>query len=116
MIAMDLTIIIPTFNRLWALPKAINSCRDTKCKTEIVVIDDGSTDGTWQWLSAQQNLISLRTSNWGKPWAVNRAFEIASGRYIRFLDSDDWVLPRANDIQLQLADDCRSDLVVGVYE
>ena len=40
------SIIIPTYNRLWALTKAVDSCFSEGCKVEVVVIDDGSTDGT----------------------------------------------------------------------
>jgi len=112
---MDISIIIPTHNRLWSLPKAIESCRSTQCQTEIIVVDDGSTDGTWEWLQKQPDLIAIRQSNWGKPWAVNRAFQAARGKYIRFLDSDDWLCPNANERQFQIAEAEQADLVVGGY-
>ena len=37
---MDISIIIPTYNRLWSLKKTIASCKETKLVTEIIVIDD----------------------------------------------------------------------------
>lgn len=113
---MDISIIIPTHNRLWSLPKTIESCQSTQCHIEIIVVDDGSTDGTWEWLQQQPNLITIRQSNWGKPWAVNRAFQVAQGKYIRFLDSDDWLCPNANERQFQIAEAEQADLVVGGYE
>ena len=113
---MDVSVIIPTYNRLWCLPKAVESCRNTQCQTEIIVIDDGSTDGTWEWLQTQTNVISLRQDNWGKGWAVNRGFAIAKGEYIRFLDSDDRCHPRANDRQMEIAWEQGADVVVGGYE
>jgi len=94
---MDVSIIIPTYNRLWSLPKAIDSCRDVSVKTEVIVIDDGSTDGTWEWLAQQPGLITIRQENQGKDIAVNNGFAIAKGKYIRFLDSDDWLLPGSTD-------------------
>ncbi len=114
---MDVSVIICAYNRLWSLPKAVESCRQSKCKVEIIVIDDASTDRTWKWLQQQPDLVTLRqVSNWGKPWAVNRAFQIAKGKYIRFLDSDDWLYPDANDKQFEIAEKTQADLVVGGYE
>ena len=112
---MKISIIIPTFNRLWSLPQAILSCRSETLETEIIVVDDGSTDGTWAWLQEQDDLIALHQENWGKPWAVNQALEIATGDYIRFLDSDDWLEPEANERQLQIAQSDNVDLVVSGY-
>ena len=113
---MDVSIIIPTHNRLWSLPKAVESCRNTNCQSEIIVVDDGSTDGTWEWLQQQKDVISLRQKNWGKPWAVNKAFSLAKGEYVRFLDSDDWLAPNANKRQLDLARLHQADLVVSGYD
>lgn len=113
---MDVSVIIPTYNRLWCLPKAVESCRHTQCQTEIIVVDDGSTDGTWEWLQTQPDIISLQQDNWGKCWAVNRAFEIAKGKYIRFLDSDDWLAQGAIDLQFDLAQQEQADVVVAGYE
>ncbi len=112
----DVSVIIPTYNRLWCLPKAVESCRNTHCQTEIIVVDDGSTDGTWEWLQTQTDIISLRQDNWGKGWAVNRGFAIAKGEYVRFLDSDDRCHPKANERQLEIAREQGADVVVGGYE
>jgi len=94
---MDVSIIIPAFNRLWSLPKAISSCNDTLLNIEVIVIDDGSTDGTWDWLMKQENITCIRQENMGKDWAVNTGFAIAKGEYIRFLDSDDWLISKSTD-------------------
>lgn len=76
---MKLSIIIPTYNRLWCLPEVLASCpRDPAI--EIIVIDDGSTDGTWEWLAAQPGIRAIRQDNWGKPAAVNHAFALAQGQ------------------------------------
>ena len=84
-----ISIIIPTYNRLWSLPEAIDSCRSSNGMTEIIVVDDGSTDGTWEWLQTQSDIIKIKQNNQGKCWAANKGFETATGKYIKFLDSDD---------------------------
>lgn len=112
----DISVVIPTFNRLWALPQAVESCRSASGNVEIVVVDDGSTDGTWDWLQAQQDIVAIRTDNWGKDWAVETGLAAARGEYVRFLDSDDWLCEDANADQLALARETGADLVVAGYE
>ncbi|MFT3867256.1 MAG: glycosyltransferase family 2 protein [Nibricoccus sp.] len=111
--APDVSVIIPTYNRLWSLPRAVDSCRGTRCSTQIIVIDDGSTDGTWEWLQSQPDLIALRQDNQGQTWAVNNAFRSAQGRYIRFLDSDDFLSPGTIDLQFERAQETGAQLVYG---
>jgi glycosyltransferase involved in cell wall biosynthesis len=113
---IDISIIVPTHNRLWALPKAVDSCLSTDCTVEVIVVDDGSTDGTWDWLQARKDVVSLRTDNWGKDWAVVSAMAVAQGEYVRFLDSDDWLKPRANLEQLMQARESEADVVVAGYD
>jgi glycosyltransferase involved in cell wall biosynthesis len=113
---MDVSVIIPTYNRLWCLPKAIDSCRNTQCKTEIIVVDDGSTDGTWEWLLTQKDIVSIRQDNWGKCWAANKGFDAAKGKYIRFLDSDDYLIEGSIDGQFDLLVQTGADVSVAGYK
>jgi len=108
---IDVSVIIPTFNRLWCLPRAIESCRGTRCATEVIIVDDGSTDGTWEWITGQSGIIALRQPNQGQTWAINRGFSAARGRYIRFLDSDDYLVPGIIDRQFEAAQSCDADVV-----
>lgn len=85
------TAIIPTFNRLERLPVAIDSVlAQTYPALELVIVDDGSTDGTSAWLNEHHPEITLITqANHGVSHARNRAIERASGEWIALLDSDD---------------------------
>ena len=108
---IDVSIIIPTFNRLWCLPKAIESCRGAACQTEIIVVDDGSTDGTWEWLQMQPGIISIRQENQGQTYAINKGFSMATGNFIRFLDSDDFLQQGIIDKQYAAAIETNAGLV-----
>jgi glycosyltransferase involved in cell wall biosynthesis len=113
---VDVSIVIPTFNRLWGLPKAVDSCLSQGCSVEVIVVDDGSTDGTWEWLQTRKDVVSIRQENWGKDWAVVAGVAAAQGDYIRFLDSDDWLEPQANAEQCALARATGADIVVAGYQ
>ena len=80
----DVSIIIPSRNRLWSLPRAIESCRSSTLQIQIIVIDDGSTDGTAEWLKTEGDLEVLQGQGWGKPWGVNKALSLARGTYLRY--------------------------------
>ena len=110
---MDVSVIIPAYNRLWCLPRAIASCRNTRCATEIIVVDDGSTDGTWEWLQQQPDLRPFRQPNQGQTWAVNHGIRHATGRYLRFLDSDDFLAPGTIDRQFERARATGAQVVYG---
>jgi glycosyltransferase involved in cell wall biosynthesis len=112
----DVSVIIASYNRLWALPTAVESCRNNRCLTEIIVVDDGSTDDTWPWLQTQKDVVSIRTDNWGECWARNTGSAASTGEFIRFLDSDDWLLDGATDRQLEIARATNADVVVSGYE
>jgi glycosyltransferase involved in cell wall biosynthesis len=111
----DVSIIIPTFNRLWCLPEAIASCRSQDCLTEIIVIDDGSTDGTWDWLKEQSDIVALRQPNWGKDNAVNLGFAHAKCEFVRFLDSDDLLPPGVSALQIAEARKTGADVVAAGF-
>lgn len=113
---IDVSIIIPTYNRLWALPKAVDSCFASGKSIEVIVIDDGSTDGTWEWLQSRPDITSLRQDNWGKDWAVGAGLTVAKGEFVRFLDSDDWLAADSTAEQAELARQTDADIVVAGYQ
>ncbi|MEA5499841.1 glycosyltransferase family 2 protein [Limnoraphis robusta Tam1] len=89
----DVSVIIPTYNRISMLEEALQSvfAQEFDGLVETLVIDDNSEDGTSKIVSRKYpevNLISLK-QNVGAAAARNRALSIAQGRYIAFLDSDD---------------------------
>ncbi|MBN1799748.1 MAG: glycosyltransferase family 2 protein [Spirochaetales bacterium] len=94
------SIIIPTYNRLSQLQEAVASVRAQSYRAyEIIVVDDGSADGTAHWLK-NQDLRFVTLTHTGFPGLVrNRGAEIAHGTYLCFLDSDDVWLPKKLAVQ-----------------
>jgi len=86
-----ISVIIPTFNREWALQEAIDSVLDQDYgNKELIIVDDGSTDDTGDILHTYENRITvIRQKNAGVSAARNRGIHTATGSYIAFLDSDD---------------------------
>jgi glucosyl-dolichyl phosphate glucuronosyltransferase len=96
-----LSVVICSFNRLGTLPGAIESVL-TQSKfsqlTELIVVDDGSTDGTAEWLKAVQsswpaNTRILSQANKGLSSARNVGAAEARGEWIAFIDDDALVSP-----------------------
>jgi glycosyltransferase involved in cell wall biosynthesis len=85
------SIIIPTYNRLPYLKKTLDSIWEQSFTDfEIIVVDDGSTDGTVDYLRELGGSVELlRQENRGPGAARNLGVEHARGEYIAFLDSDD---------------------------
>jgi glycosyltransferase involved in cell wall biosynthesis len=93
--SIEFSIVIPTRNRLKFLQQALDSVwAQTLHDYEIVVVDDGSTDGTGDYLASLDDRIkSIHGSTRGPAAARNLGVSQAKGEYIAFLDSDDLWLP-----------------------
>ena len=92
---MKISVIIPTFNRKKTLGRAIQSVMNQSLSPfEILIIDDGSNDGTEEWVKENfQNMRYIYQDNHGVSSARNIGIENAHGDWVAFLDSDDEWLP-----------------------
>ena len=97
------SVIIPTYNRLWSLPGVIESVRcQTVSDFEIIIVDDGSADGTEQWVREHApDARYIYIDNVGVSRARNVGIKNSRGRYIAFLDSDDFFYPQKLKRQLE---------------
>lgn len=100
------SVIIPTYNRADTICRAIDSViKQTHPHTEIIVVDDGSTDDTPAVLSRYRDRIRVVVQkNCGPSIARNRGIALATGEIVAFLDSDDYWLPTKLERQLDLMD------------
>jgi glycosyltransferase involved in cell wall biosynthesis len=92
---IEVTVVIPTYNREKVIRRALDSLvKQTYKNFEVIVGDDGSTDNTESVINEYIDKLNLSyywIENFGGPArARNLGIEKAKGKYIAFLDSDDW--------------------------
>ncbi|ALJ00980.1 glycosyltransferase family 2 protein [Rufibacter tibetensis] len=95
-----ISIVIPVYNRKADLPRCLESIDTAYENYEVIAVDDGSTDGSYELLQTMQikNLQVLKNpGNRGVNYTRNRGIERATGDYILFLDSDDKLFPQGFD-------------------
>lgn len=93
-----ISVIVPIYNSIDCLEKCVNSiCSQTYTDLEILLIDDGSTDGTDKLcdkLAQKDSRISTyHKENGGASTARNMGIRLAKGEYLGFVDSDDYIEP-----------------------
>lgn len=87
----QISIVIPCFNAAPFLGEALASAvaQRQSVDAEIIVVDDGSTDGSAAIVRQCSSVRLLQSSNQGVSAARNRGIEVARGKWIKFLDADD---------------------------
>ena len=88
---MNVSVVIPTYNRKDLLKRSINSVINQTIKPfEIIVVDDGSLDGTEKMIRRNYDLVKfIKQENKGVSAARNSGIKVSNGEWICFLDSDD---------------------------
>ena len=100
------SVIVPVYNADATLRRALDSVlAQTHARLEVLVVDDCSRDASWStmrdYARADARVRPLRLArNSGVAAARNAGLDAAAGRYIAFLDSDDWWHPRKLELQL----------------
>lgn len=112
-----LSVVIPAYNVENYIERCINSVLNQNLKNiEIIVIDDGSKDKTsdicLEISKNNRNVIYRKVQNKGCSAARNLGISMAKGKYIAFLDSDDWVDTEMYMEMLEEAEKKQADIVI----
>ena len=116
-----LTVVVPSYNVEGFLPQDLPTYCDDRLRgrLEVIVVDDGSTDGTagvaQEFCAADPQTFRLVSKdNGGHGSAVNAGFAAARGRFVRVVDADDWVDTDGLARLLDVLERTTADLVVDV--
>lgn len=107
------SIIIPCYQSLDYIADSIHSAlAQTHERCEVIVIDDGSTDGSLDVIRTFSDRIRWEAGpNAGAPAARNRGLRLARGELVKFLDADDVLLPDAISRQVEQMASCPEDVI-----
>lgn len=113
------SVIIPVHNRAGMIAAAIDSVTAAAgaLAVEVIVVDDASTDETWPRLAAMPHVRAVRLErNGGQSAARNHGLTLACGRFIKFLDSDDLLLPDRLPLEVRALEEGADIAVSGWCE
>lgn len=110
-----ISVIIPVYNVASFLGRCVDSVRAQAHVTEILLIDDGSTDGSGalcdKYAAEDPRIQVIHKENGGLSSARNAGLDLATGDYVSFVDSDDFLEPEAYEKLLSCAQRHQADLV-----
>ena len=116
----SVSIIVPVYNAEKTIRRCIESILHQSCGDfELLVVDDGSPDSSGAicdaYAAGDARVRVFHKENGGVSAARNLALEQARGKYIQFLDSDDWITPDATLLLLRAAEEHEADLVISDF-
>ena len=94
---MKLSVIIPVYNEIGTLEKILKKVKDVKVPKEIILVDDGSTDGSREFLEELKRKdtalkVIFQKENQGKGAALRVGFKKVSGDYVIVQDAEDGII------------------------
>ena len=115
-----LSILVPCYNVVRYVRQCLSSIENQTVKDfEVIVIDDGSNDGTSaiidEFIEKDSRFKLLRKKNTGYGDSMNRGMAMACGKYLGIVESDDWIEPRMFELLIDKAQLFDLDLVRASY-
>lgn len=117
---MEISIIVPVYNVEEKIEICLDSVLNQEFKDfELILVDDGSTDGSYKicekYAKEDSRIVLIHKENGGASAARNEGLKVAKGKYISFLDSDDYVSPTSLKRMYEAIKETDSQLVIGGY-
>lgn len=117
------SVIIPVYNGKKGIKKCIDSIlMQTYNDLEIIVLDDGSTDGSYEYILSlygnldEKNISLIKKENEGVAKTRNKGIQMSNGEYVSFVDQDDYLLPDYYEEYMKKAEETDAEIVVGGYQ
>ena len=115
-----ITVVIPCYNVERYLDQCVASvCTQSYTNLEIILVDDGASDSTPAmcdaWGARDERIRVLHKENGGPSDSRNAAWDCATGEYVFFLDSDDYLVETAIETLLEIACTTKADLVLSGF-
>jgi glycosyltransferase involved in cell wall biosynthesis len=116
-----ISVIIPVYNTSAFLERCMRSVLgQTHTDLEVIMINDGSTDNSGElcdaWAAEDARVKVIHQANGGLSRARNAGLEIATGDYIAFVDSDDWIEPDMYAYLLGLLEQTQAEIAEATHE
>lgn len=111
------SIIVPVYNAEKHLKECLDSIiNQTLKEIQIIIINDGSTDNSkkiiLEYVERDRRIVFIDSANEGVSGARNKGIEKSSGRYIGFVDADDYVAPGMYQRLFEIAEENKSSIVI----
>lgn len=120
MIQPLVSLIIPIYNLAEYLPQCLDTVRNQSYENlEVMLVNDGSTDASLrvcqEYVRMDKRFHLIDKPNSGVSDSRNQALDRAEGKYIQFLDGDDWLSPDATETLVHAAESTGGDLVLAHF-
>ena len=114
------SIIVPIYNAEQYLRRCVDSILNQEYTDyELLLVNDGSTDASGdiceEYGDRDSRVIVIQKENTGVSDSRNRALDRARGKYLQFLDSDDWITPDATRLFVRAAEEYGCDMVISDF-
>jgi len=114
------SFIVPVYNSEKSLYRCIDSILNQSYKEiELILVNDGSTDNSGRicdmYASKDKRVHVVHKNNTGVSDSRNQGIAVAKGKYLQFVDSDDWITPDATEHFVQVAEEYQCDMVIADF-